>query len=122
MKLFKNPAFAVLFCLILILSSTCISAKAKMERRYDRICDELYEEVLDFADENGIDELKSLAREAVSDGDYRALIAAFNEFSSGNNLREADDVDEEILAYTRFLRKTQHFPARLFVDLLHIRF
>ena len=50
MKLFKNPVFAFFFCLLLIVSSTCLSVKVKMERRYDKVCDELYEEVLEFAE------------------------------------------------------------------------
>ena len=122
MKFLKNPVIAFLLCLLLILTSTCLNAKVKMERRYDRICDELYDEVLDFADDNGIAELKVRAREAASKGDYRALIDAFSELSGSRDYDDADDVDEEIRAYTKFLRKTQQFPAKIFVDLLNITF
>ena len=122
MKLFKNPVFAVVLCLVLIVCSTCLNAKVKMEKRYDRLCDRLYDEVLEFADENGIDELKSRAREAASNGDYHALVAAFNELSSGSVLRDTDDVDDEIRSFSKFLRMTQQYPARFFVDLLNISF
>ena len=122
MKLFKNPVFALVFCLLLIVCSTSVSVKVKMEKRYDRICDCLYDEVLEFADENGISELKTRAREAAASGDYRALISSFNELDSASGYDDADDVEDAIRAYTKFLRKTQQFPAAFFVDLLNIRF
>lgn len=122
MKLFKNPFFALVLCLLIIVCSTCLSAKVKMEKRYDRICDRLYDEVLDFVDDNGLNELKTRARESAANGDYRALISAFNEFSSAHSYHDTDDVDDQILAYSKFLRKTQQFPAKIFVDLLHITF
>ena len=61
MKLFKNPLFALLLCLLVIVCSTCLNVKIKMERRYDRVCDRLYEEVLEFADNNGLSELRPFA-------------------------------------------------------------
>ncbi len=122
MKLFKNPVFALVLCLLLIVCSTCLNVKVKMEKRYDRICDRLYDEVLEFAEDNGLDELKVRAHEAAADGDFRGLIASFSELSAGYSSHDTDDVDDEIRAYTKFLRKTQQFPARLFVDLLNIRF
>ena len=122
MKLFKNPLFAIVLCLLLIVCSTCLNAKVKMEKRYDRICDRLYDEVLEFADENGLGELKTRAHEAAADGDYRALIASYSEFTAGQGYHDTDDVDDAIRAYTKFLRKTQQFPAGLFVDLLNISF
>ena len=120
MKLFKNPFFAVIFCLLLIVTSTCLSVKVKMERRYDRVCDKLYEEVLEFADENGLGELKNEAHAAAAAGDYRSLISSYSVYSVGYN--DSDDVDDAIRDYTKFLRKTQQFPASYFVDLLTITF
>ena len=120
MKLFKNPVFAFFFCLLLIVSSTCLSVKVKMERRYDKVCDELYEEVLEFADENGLGELKTEAHAAAAAGGYRALISAYSAYSSGYN--GTDDVDDAIRDYTKFLRKTQQFPASYFTELLNITF
>ena len=120
MKLFKNPLFALLLCLLLIVGSTCLNVRIKMEKRYDRVCDELYEEILEFADENGLGELKNAAHSAASAGDYRSMISAYSVY--GANYKDADDVDEAIRDYTKFLRKTQQFPASVFVDLLNIDF
>ena len=50
MKLFKNPVFAVVLCLLLIVGSTCLNAKVTMVRRYDRLLSRLCDEVLDYAD------------------------------------------------------------------------
>ena len=122
MKLFKNPVFAIVFCLLLIFCSTCLSVKVKMEKRYDKICDNLYDEILEYAEDNRIDELKSRARDASATGDYRGLIAAFDELSAGRKFDDTDDVDDAIRDYNKFLRKTQQFPAKVFVDLLHITF
>ena len=121
MKLFKNPLFALLLCLLVIVCSTCLNVKIKMEKRYDRVCDKLYEEVLEFAEENGLGELKTKAHTAAAAGDYRSLIAAYSEYSLGN-YHDADDVDDAIRDYTKFLRKSQQFPASVFTDLLHIKF
>ena len=120
MKLFKNPFFAVVFCLLLIVTSTCLSVKVKMERRYDRVCDKLYEEVLEFADDNGLGQLRSEAHAAAASGDYRSLIESYSAYAAEHH--DTDDVDDAIRDYTRFLRKTQQFPASAFVDLLNITF
>ena len=122
MKLFKNPVFAVFFCLLLIFCSTCLSVKVKMEKRYDKICDNLYDEILEYAEDNRIDELKSRARDASATGDYRGLISSFDELSAGRKFDDTDDVDDAIRDFNKFLRKTQHFPAKVFVDLLNITF
>ena len=122
MKLFKNPVFAIVFCLLLIFSSTCLSVKVKMEKRYDKICDNLYDEILEYAEDNRIDELKSQTHDASATGDYRGLIAAFDELSAGRKFDDTDDVDDAIRDYNKFLRKTQQFPAKVFVDLLNITF
>ena len=122
MKLFKNPVFAVILCLLLIFCSTCLSVKVKMEKRYDKICDNLYDEILEYAEDNRIDELKSQAHDASATGDYRGLIAAFDELSAGRKFDDTDDVDDAIRDYNKFLRKTQQFPAKVFVDLLNITF
>ena len=123
MKLLKNPAVALLLCLALILGSTCLNAKAKMEKRYERVCGKLCEEVLEFAEKNDLDELQAKARLTRVNGDYRALIAGFNEALSANGgYKHADDVDDAILAYTKFLKSTERFPASFFVQNLHIHF
>ena len=121
MKLFKNPLFAIVLCLLIVVCSTCLSAGLKMEKRYDRVCDRLYEEVLEFADENNLGALKTEAHAAAAAGDYRSLISAYSAYSAGG-YRDADDVDDAIRAYTKFLRKTQQFPASVFTDLLKIDF
>jgi len=120
MKLFKNPLFAIVLCLLLIVGSTCLNARIKMEKRYDRVCDKLYEEVLEFADENGLSELKNAAHSAAAAGDYRSLISAYSAYASG--YKDTDDVDDAIRDYTKFLRKTQQFPASVFTELLNITF
>ena len=122
MKLFKNPVFAIVFCLLLIFCSTCLSVKVKMEKRYDKICDNLYDEILEYAEDNRIDELKSQTHDASATGDYRGLIAAFDELSAGRKFDDTDDVDDAIRDYNKFQRKTQQFPAKVFVDLLNITF
>ena len=73
-------------------------------------------------EDNRIDELKSRARDASATGDYRGLIAAFDELSAGRKFDDTDDVDDAIRDYNKFLRKTRQFPAKVFVDLLHITF
>lgn len=123
MKLLKNPVVALLLCLVLIAGSTCLNAKSKMESRYERVCDRLCREVLEFAEDNGLDELQAKARQARVNGDYRALIAGFNEALSANSgCKHADDVDDAVLSYTKFLKSTESFPASFFVDMLNIRF
>ena len=122
MKLFKSPVFALVFCLLLIVCSTSVSVKVKMEKRYDELCDELYEEILDFADENGLGELKSRAYAAHVERDCSGMISAYNELSAGKYYDDADDVYDAIRDYTKFQRKIQKFPAKVFVDLLHITF
>lgn len=122
MKLFKNPLFALVLCLLIVVCSTCLNAKIKMENRYDRICDKLYDEVLEYADDNGIDDLKVRAREAAASGDYRGLISSFNELSAGRLFSDTDDVDDAIKAFSKFFRDTQKFPATVFVDLWNLSF
>ncbi len=122
MKLFKNPVFAIVFCLLLIFCSTCLNARVKMEKRYDKLCDRLCDEVLEYAEDNRIDELKSRARDASATGDYRGLISSFDELSAGRKFDDTDDVDDAIRDFNKFLRKTQQFPAKVFVDLLNITF
>ena len=122
MKLFKSPVFALVFCLLLIVCSTSVSVKVKMEKRYDGICDELYEEILDFADENGLGELKSRAYAAHVERDCSGMISAYNELSAGKYYDDADDVYDAIRDYTKFQRQIQKFPASFFIDLLHITF
>ena len=34
--------------------STCLNAKIGLEKRYDRVCDEVYEEIDEFAEKNGV--------------------------------------------------------------------
>ena len=120
MKLFKNPLFAILLCLLVIFGSTCLNAKIKMEKRYDRVCDGMYEEVLEFADKNGLGDLRNAAHAAAAAGDYRSLISAYSAYAASYD--GADDVDDAIRDYTKFLRKTQLFPASVFTDLLNISF
>lgn len=123
MKLFKSPVFAFFLCLLIVFGSTCLSAKMKMEKKYDKLCDRLFEEVLEYADDNGIDELKVHARNAAASGDYQSLIASFSELSAGRKFSDTDDVDRAILKYNGFLNKTiQRFPARAFVDLWKMSF
>ena len=120
MKLFKNPVFAVVLCLLMIVSSFFLTG-LKMEKKYDRLCGELYEEIIDFASENGLGSLKNDAHAAAAAGDYYSLITAYNAYSLGN-YRDADDVDDAIRSYTRFLRSTHRFPASFFVELFDLSF
>ncbi len=122
MKLFKNPVFAVVLCLLLIFCSTCLNAKVRMEKRYDKICDNLYDEILEYAEDNRIDELKSQAHNASATGDYRGLIASFDELSAGRKFDDTDDVNDALRDYNTFLRNTRQFPEKVFVDLLNITF
>jgi len=123
MKLFKNPVFAVIFCALVIILSTCLNAKIKMEKKYDRVCDEVYEEIDEFAEENGLNELRIQARTTLLSGDYDSLIKSYQSVvASGEKLSHVDDVDDAIRSYSKFLRKTTQFPASYFVELLHITF
>ena len=120
MKLFKNPLFAILLCLLLIIGSTCLNVRVKMEKRYDRVCDRLYDEIIEFADDNGLGELKTAAHAAAAAGDYRSMVSAYSVYST--QYKDTEDVDDAIRAYTKFLRSTQKFPASFFTDLLNISF
>ena len=114
MKLFKNPVFAVVFCLLLIILSTCLNAKIGLEKRYDRVCDEVYEEIDEFAEKNGLTDLRSQARATLISGDYNALIHNYQaSVVSGEKYKDLDDVDEAIRDYNK---------ASYFVELLHITF
>ena len=123
MKLFKNPVFAVFFCSLLIILSTCLNAKIKMEKKYDRVCDNVYEEIDEFAEKNDLIELRMQARTTLLNGDYDTLIADYQSIvASGAKLSDVDDVDDAIRSYNKFLRKATRFPASYFVELLHITF
>ena len=107
MKLFKNPVFAVFFCVLVIILSTCLNAKIKMEKKYDRVCDEVYEEIDEFAEKNGLAELRIQARTTLLNGDYDSLIHSYQtSVVSGEKYKDLDDVDEAIRDYNKFLRKT----------------
>ena len=96
MKLFKNPVFAVFFCAFVIILSTCLNAKIKMEKKYDRVCDEVYEEIDEFAEENGLNDLRIQARTTLLNGDYNALIESYQtSVVSGEKYKDLDDVDED---------------------------
>ena len=120
MKLFKNPVFAVVLCLLMIVSSFFLTG-LKMEKKYDRLCGELYEEIIDFSSENGLGSLKNDAHAAAASGDYRSLISTYNEYAMGN-YRDSDDVEDAIRSITRFLRNSQRFPASLYVNLFDLTF
>ena len=123
MKLFKNPVFAVIFCALVIILSTCLNAKIKMEKKYDSVCDEVYEEIDEFAEKNGLSELRIQARTTLLNGDYNALIESYESVvASGEHFSHVDDVDDAIRHYNSFIRKTTRFPASYFVELLHITF
>lgn len=119
MKLLKNPVVALLLCLALIFSSTCLNAKIGLEKKYDRVCDELCEEMVEYADKNKLDTLRAQALTSVTTGNYSALISSYNEVSG---LKGTDDVNDAIRDYNKFLRKTTRFPAKMFVDFLNIQF
>lgn len=112
MKLFKNPVFAIVFCLVLILVSTLVSSKSKMEKRYDRVCSQLSENVLDFANEKGLDELAVKARTVSIDQGYDDLIEMFNEKSAGYGKDDTASVDKAIAKYIAFMKDLDRFPAR----------
>ena len=122
MKLFKNPFFALFLCLAIVFCSTCLNAKIKMENRYEKVCDRLYDEVIEYANDYGIDELKVRARDTYAAGDYRGLISSFSELSAGMTSSDTEDVDDAIKAYNKFIRDTQKFPATVFVDLWNLSF
>ena len=123
MKLFKNPVFAVFLCALVIILSTCLNAKIKMEKKYDRVCDEVYEEIDEFAEENGLNDLRIQARTTLLNDDYNALIESYETVvASGEHFSHVDDVDDAIRHYNNFIRKTTRFPASYFVELLHITF
>ena len=120
MKLFKNPVFAVIFCLLLIVCSVFLT-RFRMEREYDRLCSNLYDEIVEFAEENGLGALKSDAHAAAASEDYASLVTAYSAYSLGN-YHDTDDVDDAIRSYTKFMRSTHRFPASFFVDLFDLSF
>ncbi len=123
MKLFKNPLFAVVFCLLIVVVSSLINAEVGLGKKNERLGNQLCREVIEFAGENGLDSLQAEARGTMMSGDYRSLIASFSEAVAGlNDYDDVDDVDDAILRYTRFLRSTEKFPAKLFVRVLNMSF
>ena len=49
MKALKNPLIALILCAAIILTSTCLNAKIGLEKRYDKICDRIYSEILEYS-------------------------------------------------------------------------
>ena len=121
MKLFKNRFFAIVFCFVLILASTLISSKSKMENRYDRVCSQLSESILDFASENGLDTLAVKARSVIIDHDYDGLISMYFAQSIGYNGNDTSKVQKAMDNYTGFLESFDRFPAKQFAWLASFR-
>ena len=123
MKLLKKPVFAVFLCLVIVIGSTLLSGGGKLQHRYNKVCDNLCDEIAEFADENHLPSLKVKAQTALLNGDYQQLISAYQtELDSLNKYEDADDVDDAIKDYTLFVRKLTSFPARSFAQLLNLSF
>lgn len=118
MKVLKNPVVAIILCLAIMIASTCINAKVGLEKKYDRICGNLTQSIIDFADANDLTELESKARSAKLDGDYAGLIEIYNASSAAHS----SAVDSAVDRYAAFFRSLQRFPARQLVGLLGIGF
>ena len=125
MKLFKNPVFAVLFCLVLILAATFFSSRSKLESRYQNVCDELCGAMIDFGRENDLGELAEAARNAGyrTSGrltDAAVLIRQYDELSSGFSKSDTKAVEKAIKNYDSFQKLLVRFPASFYADLLKL--
>ena len=122
MKLFKNPVFAVVFCLLLIVGSTCWNFNKKMKEEYKEACNDLRNKVIDFAETNGLKDLESTARASLISGDYESMIDEYNINAVDYGKSETAAVDKAINNYISFLQKTDKFPVKQFISLFNISF
>ena len=122
MKALKNPLIALILCAAIILTSTCLNAKIGLEKRYDKICDRVYSEILEFAGKNNLPDLELRARAALAGGDCSQLIEEFNINAVGFDKKETASVDKAVKAYASFMRDIGKFPAKQLISLLHITF
>lgn len=126
MSMLKKPAVAFLLSLLIVLLSTFISAKVRLERNYDQVCETLCDQVLSFAEKNELISLEAAARSTLSHQntnsrtDYDGLILSYTELASGFPKEDTRSVDQAIKSYTHFFQGTERFPANLFVRLLNI--
>ena len=118
MRVLKNPFVAIIICLAIMFASTCINTKVGLEKKYDRVCGNLTQSIINFAAANDLGELESKARSAKLDGDYAGLIEMYNASSAVHS----SAVDSAVDRYAAFLRSLQRFPARQIVGLLGISF
>ena len=125
MKLFKNPVFAVCLCLILIIGSTILSSGLKLQRRYQRTCNNLCYAMEDFASRNGLSELESSARDDLNYTtsrikDMHMLVLSYNSISSGYEKSEKKDVEKAIKKYNSLWDTLDRFPASFYANLLDL--
>ena len=125
MKLFKNPVFAVLFCLVLILAATFFSSRIKLERKYQSVCDDLCGAMVDFARENDLGELAETARDAgrKTSGrllDAAALIRQYDELGAGFSKNDTKAVEKAIRSYNSFQKLLTRFPASYYAEILKL--
>lgn len=123
MKLLKNPLFAILICLLLIVSSTCISSVVGLNREYNRVSGALCEALVDFATREKLGELEQHARAVRTDpgadkDDFDALIAEYNAVASNYSKYKTAAVEKAIEKYSGYFKTLNTFPAKLFVRFL----
>ncbi len=125
MKLFRNPVFAVVFCLVIIISSTVFGSVSKLERKYQSVCDNLCDAMIDYAAQSGDGELSSMAHSARGEAkasikDMHGLILQYEDSLPGNSGFDTKSVDKAIKSFNGFLDKLDRFPAALYYNYLHL--
>jgi|GEM_PF-6890595 len=126
MKFFKKPLVAILLSVLIVLVSTCVSARNDLIREHAQVCEDLGKSILSFAAVRKLPELESSAKALLSDPDsaekkdYDALIVSYSAASSGAESSETWAVDHAVKDYRRFCQMTNRFPAKIFVELFHL--
>ena len=126
MKFFIKPLVAFLLALMIVLGSTCISARNGLIGERDQVCEELGTSILAFATDKKLPELTSLAKAALSHYDepdreeLDSLIVSYSASASGENTAETKAVDHAVKDYRKFCQAADRFPGVVFNGLFDI--
>lgn len=127
MKLFKNLIFAVLLCLVLIVSSTLLNVEIKLPKAYENVCDDLCDKIIDFSSRKALPDLEYHARSlrdsaSASRAEYDGLIDEYNSSAVGYSKSDTNAAEKAIRNYRSFISKLSRFPAAPFAELLNLSF
>lgn len=124
MSFLKKPAVAFLLAFLIVLGSTFFTVKAKLQRNYDLLCENVCARISDFAVKNDLAELDASARYVAANAsthdlkDYHGLIIEYTDYASGYSSSETRAADQAVKSFNRFLQEAEQFPAYLFARML----